>query len=269
LEVKSTFNAIYSPEYFHFLNEDELKRQFLQTNTINNLYLISESKITAEVKLEIEFTDNGVIVKYEITFEKFYEELDFSITGEILFKLEAHANIQMFTGVFDIGGSINFTNEYSFSLGIGNKMPDDETLAKFKELANGKSAKDKNNVKLFETYIPTVIPVIGLSFEVKIVFELELKIELTILRVDEFKVEVGVKRVFFDLKPYFNKELKSETKDIELLGTIEAKIGIRVKLSGSVVSVLKLGISFEVGAYAKLAGIARGYTLDSFIDPPN
>lgn len=276
LEIKGNFDAVYSSEYIHIFNDGEIAEELLNSEVVRALAASSESKSAPIPKIKVELKDGKVIISYEVEFPAFFKGLTFTIKGTAENRVGARADINILQGTFNIGGIVSYTNKYQFILKYEYKPTGKDSAELFKqatkkltEILNEKVGEKELSLKAFEMYIPTPIPVLGFSFDVKIKFKLSLKVELQVTFTDEFSLEVGVKRDNDGLNPYFNKVSKRDAAEIELRGSIEAKLGLEVKFSGSAVGVLKAGISFEIGVYAKIAGFVKAkalmdLTLDNF-----
>jgi hypothetical protein len=275
LEVKGVFDAVYAKEYFH-IDEESLGEEIMRTSSMRALAAASESKKEPNIKLSVELKNGGVVVKYTVTFPEIYKKIDFTVTGELEIRLGARADVSLLNGTFNIGGIVSYTNKYKFKLGVSWKPTGSggaelckEAMEKLSEILAEKTAKQNHVARLFQTFLPTPIPGLGFVFDVKIVFKLEFKIELEVVFTDEFSLEVGVKKDSDGINPYFNKASKRDAAEIELRGSIEAKLGLEVKFGGSVLGILNAGVSFEIGVYAKVAGFVKAkamsdLTLENF-----
>lgn len=274
LDIKGTFDAVLSNEYFHFYGEEEIEEQLLNSDTVKAFAARSESGGIPKVKFSLSIKGQAVVFKYTVTFPNFFESCDFVMEGSSTITLGAKADISILHGTFDLGATLSYKNEVKYLLVKKESLGENggginilkNATKKLQDMLN-KNPKAKNfAVKIFETYIPTPIPVLGFSFEVNANFKLEAKIELGITFTDEFSLSVGVKKDCDGIKPYFNKTVRKDTTKIELCGSVEAKLGLSIKFSGSVCGLLKAGVEFEIGAYAKIAGFARAESIDKLTE---
>jgi hypothetical protein len=268
LEIKGTFDAVYSKEYIHLYDESEFLESLMEEKFIRGLRKVSESKDIPEVKLSVMFKDGKVITEYSVVFKKFFKGLDFTIKGKAEFRLSARADIDVLNGTFNVGGIISFTNEYKFILGYEHKFTGDDGLPlredftkELAEILNEEIGANEMGLRFFSLYVPTPIVLLGFSFDVKLTLKVELKIELGITIRDEFKLEVGAKRDCDGMGSYFNKEAKRTVDEIEFRGTLEVKLGFEIKFAASAARVLETGVKFQIGIYGKIAGFAKAKTL--------
>lgn len=274
LDVKGTFSPVMNEDYVHFYEDQYIEEQILESAPVKELAAKSESNSLPKVKLSLSMQGQDVKFKYSVTFPKFFEDFDFVMEGSSTISIGAKANVNITKTTFDLGANLKYKNEVKFSLVMKSSLGESgegvqlfkNASKKLQNMLNKNSKAKKFATKIFEMYIPTPIPALGFSFEVSVNFKLEAKIELGVTFTDEFSLSTGVKKDSDGINPYFNKTVKKETTKIELCGSIEAKLGLSVKFSGSICGVLKAGVEFEIGAYAKLAGFVKAQTINQITD---
>jgi hypothetical protein len=268
LEVKGTFNAVYSDQYFHLFSEGEIEAELMNSSVVRAIAASSSSSSNPVPNVSVQLKDGKVIITYSVKFPGIFKiakkDVDFEVKGVMEVRVGARADIDILNGTFNVGGIVSYTNKYQYILRMTWKPTGEDDAELFKQatkkltdLLNEKAGNKELSLKVFETFIPSPIPVLGFSFEVKIKFKLEIKVELQVTFTDEFSLEVGVKKDKDGINPYFNKVSKKDVGEIELRGSIEARLGLEVKFSGSAAGILKAGISFEIGIYTKIAGFAK------------
>lgn len=271
LEVKGVYKADYSWKNIKAATEVEIEDQIAKSTAISSLMTMSTAKENKkpEIKVSLHPTVDSVVLQYSITIPDIFAKVDFKVEGEIEVKLGTKASISLINGTFDFGAYLSYKNTYSYSLILDKKIGGEggvelckKAMAKLTDVLNKKAGNKQIEIDAFSMFLPTPVPALGFSFDVKLVFKLELKVQLEITFIDEFSVEVGAKRDSDGLNTYFNKISSSKAKDIEFSGSITAKLGLEVKFSGSIAGILKAGVSFELGIYGKLAGSVKVGTLE-------
>lgn len=274
--VKSTFDATYEEQYFRFYSNEEIAEKLAQDEFVKGIMGADEpKKDQIEVSIEPKINDGSISIDYEvkIPIKKFFEEkwaefsIYFTIKGKVEFKLGTVAQVDLGRLTFNLGANVSITNEYKFSLIIDKKIEKEESYKEsVKSLIDRISKKIESSdfsVPIFNVYIPTPLVFLGFKFEAKIIFKLTIKIELEVSIKDTFSLEVGAKRDSDGVGVYFNKKSTEEIASIIIKGSLDARLGIELKFSGSVAGAINAGASFEIGAYGTLIGYARA---NSFMD---
>ena len=262
LEIYDKFEAKYVEDNFIFYDEAEVAAQLAKDPVVMDIGAAVRSE--PEISLNVELSASKVSMTITIVFSDIALAdftIDLEIEGTFSIELATIANINIWKGAFDVGAAVAIKSEMKFTYTTEKEIVDAEkdlfekqTKALEKYL-NETVQNRSTSMKAFKTFISTPIPGLGFSFEVEVVFEINLKAELKFTLTNEFELSVGVKKDSDGLNAYFNKASVCNATEVELTGTIEAKLGLEVDFAGSLCGILNAGVSFEIGAYAKLSGL--------------
>ncbi len=261
LEIFDEFEAEYVDDNFIFYDEAAVADQLSQDPVVMDIgrALKSKPKFSLEVKL--------LLAKVEIEIKIEFPDVNISPDVKINLQIESTfsvalgtiANIDIWKGTFDLGASVKIENEMKVAFvaetedGEKEKSVEEEIKA-LEEKLNDTVKERSTSVKAFKTNMPTPVPGLGFSFDIELVFEINLKAEIGVTVKNEFEVKVGVKKDSDGLSEYYNKSSKCDATEVEVVGTVEVKVGVEVKFAASFCGIVNAGVGFEIGGYAKLTG---------------
>ncbi|MCM1295832.1 MAG: hypothetical protein NC311_09850 [Muribaculaceae bacterium] len=271
LDVLQSYDAELCEDYVKFAPHDEIEDQIADSEAVRRFARQSVSGESPKIKFDVKLNGNYVEFIFKVTFPKFLDDFDFVMQGSAKISFGVKANLSIIKGTYDLGAVISIKKEVKFSLlnedKSGSKDIESKSAQRLQEMLNKNNKYSDLAVKLFNLYIPTPAPLLGFSFEVQAKFKLEAKVEIGITFADEITNSFGIKKTCDGVEPYNNKTVEKKTKEAELCGSVEAKLGFSIKFSGSLCGVIKAGVESEIGVYAKLAGFFKVQTVEKLSDP--
>lgn len=275
LDILQSYEAQLDDDCVMLASDGEIEEQIAGSEVVQRLASKSESGGRPKIEFTVKLKGAYAEFVFKVTFPEFLDDFDFVMQGTAKISFGVKANISIFKRTYDLGAVISLKTEVKFALSKEDKTDKDKqeiesrAAKRLQEVLNKNKKSKELAVKLFNLYIPTPVPLLGFSFEVKAKFKLEAKVEIGLTVSDEITNSFGIKKTCDGVEPYNNKTVVKKTGKVEVCGSIEAKLGFSVKFSGSLCGVIKAGVESEIGAYAKLAGFFKVQAVEKLSDPGN
>ncbi len=250
-----------------FITNDELKdyikvaiaKEGLLDHIIPSVYAYENPSITIETRKDGSAKVNvSIDLKHgeKSIFKDTLENHDIKLEIELIVKLKAHSDINLFKAKYDIGANIDIEIKTDFNINptdddfklFESEINDNEevniSLAREK-LDNLEMDSSKEEDNIIEYVIPTPIPGLTVNLEVDLLKELELALKSSIAMNSSINIEFGYNNKGF----YKDFDFNVKDNSYDILGKVEAKIGLDPKLNVSFIGVMEAGIKAPLGVY--------------------
>ncbi len=143
-----------------------------------------------------------------------------------------------------------------------------ETIDKIKKWTKASDNKDLDDtIYLCKVEIP-IFEIISVTVEVSLVIDFKLEISLTYEYIVSHKNQFGMRYEDGKIKSSYNYLENVEKNEITLTGSIEAKLGVNVKVGVGIANLskwLNFGMYVEVGVYTEIDGVLhKNFKTDDF-----